>query len=92
MAEIQVSSLGIGDLLEKLRRGEWQVPQFQREFVWNIADVENLAWSIFSARPIGMVTLWEQPPNSGLELENVSLADSGSSGLIYFAEIGRAHV
>lgn len=88
MAQIQVSSLGIEDLLEKLRRGEWQVPQFQREFVWNIADVENLAWSIFSARPIGMVTLWEQPPNSGLELENVSLADSGSSGLIYFREGG----
>lgn len=78
-----VSSIGIGDLVEKLRAGEYLVPRFQREFVWSAADITSLLNSIIESRPIGMMTLWEQPDDSGLDLEHISLPDDD-------AENGRA--
>jgi len=68
-----VSSVRIPALLEKLWEGEFLIPKFQREFVWSISDVSALISSVIMGRPIGMITLWEQPDSSGLELEHVSL-------------------
>lgn len=79
MADL-VTSVRIPDLISKLKYGEFLVPQFQREFVWSIADVIALLNSIIDARPIGMLTVWEQPDDSGLELEHISVADTNSSG------------
>ncbi|WP_440958368.1 DUF262 domain-containing protein [Oceanicaulis sp. LC35] len=82
-----VSSVRIPDLLMKLREGEYLVPQFQRDFVWSVSDIGALLSSIISSRPIGMLTLWEQPDNSGLELEHVSIPDtliSGDESQVYF--------
>ena len=84
MAEIAVDDITMAALLEKLRKGEWQIPKFQREFVWTTASVEALIESVFFARPIGMVTLWEQADNSGLELENISLPETGHNEVVYF--------
>ena len=87
MSEL-VTAVSIETLLSKLRDGEWLVPQFQRDFVWSIADVESLIESIFDARPIGMSTLWEQSENSGLALEHVSLPDTtdGARAEAYFGD------
>jgi uncharacterized protein with ParB-like and HNH nuclease domain len=52
-----VGNVTVLDLLEKLRRRDWLVPRFQREFVWTVADVVDLLISIFEALPIGMATL-----------------------------------
>lgn len=76
MGDIEVTSLGVQGVLDKLSRGEWMVPEFQRDFVWSVADVEDLIASIFAARPIGMATLWEQADNSGLKLGRISLPDT----------------
>lgn len=84
MADITVDDITVGAVLEKLRKGEWMVPQFQREFVWSNSEVESLVESIFQARPIGMVTLWEQADNQGLDLEHISLPDTGTDDLVYF--------
>ncbi len=85
MADL-VSSIGIGDLVEKLRAGEFLVPRFQREFVWTTAEVTALLNSIIESHPIGMMTLWEQPDDSGLELEHISLPDDDAEngGVIHF--------
>ncbi len=89
MSEL-VTSIQIPELVNKLREGEYLVPRFQREFVWSTADVISLLHSIIDSRPIGMMTLWEQPDNSGLDLEHVSLPDSPAdldeSNLIYFGD------
>lgn len=77
MSEL-VTSIGIPDLVEKLRAGEYLVPRFQREFVWSTADIIDLLHSIIDSRPVGMMTLWEQPDDSGLELEHVSLPENPS--------------
>ena len=75
MADLSVHSISIDEVLQFVRQREWQVPQFQRDFVWSIANVIDLIHSILAARPIGMVTLWEQVADFELELEPISLTD-----------------
>lgn len=75
MSDLQVTSITVPVLLKKLRTREWLMPQFQRDFVWNNAAVISLVNSIIDSRPIGMVTLWEQPEDTTLKLEPVSVTD-----------------
>ena len=79
MADL-VSSVRIPDLLERLLIGEYQVPLFQREFVWSTSDIEQFLLSVIDSRPVGMMTIWEQVDGSGLELEHISLPDNDSNG------------
>jgi hypothetical protein len=75
MAALEVTSVTVPDVLEKLRRREWLIPEFQRDFVWSISDVIDLVASILDARPIGMATLWAQPDTGQLSLEPISVPD-----------------
>jgi len=67
--------INIPGLLKKLRTKEWLIPQFQREFVWTNAQVIALANSVIDARPVGMVTLWEQSVDKPLQLEPIGIDD-----------------
>lgn len=58
---LEVTRKTIGDTLTLLEKYEWQIPKFQREFIWNRSQVVELLKSIFSGRPIGLITLWSQP-------------------------------
>ena len=73
--ELEVTSVTVSDLLDKLRTREWMIPAFQRDFVWTIGDVSGLVYSILERRPIGMATLWRQPDDSDLLLVPVSIRD-----------------
>ena len=75
MPSLEVTDTTVAGVLEKLRKGEWLIPRFQRDFVWTTDQVSSLVQSIVEARPIGMVTLWEQADISTLELELVSISD-----------------
>lgn len=72
---IRIGELSIAEVLESLRERRWQVPRFQREFVWDTTAVAGLATSVIDGYPIGMVTLWEQPHDSALGLEALSIND-----------------
>ena len=76
MGKLSVESIGIADLLERLRSNAWLIPAFQRDFVWSEADVTGLVLSVIEARPIGMATLWEQPQNGDLALVPASIEDT----------------
>ena len=67
MSELKVSDTAVPSILEMLKRGEWLVPEFQRDFVWSTEQVSALVQSILEARPIGMVTLWEQSEDGQLQ-------------------------
>jgi hypothetical protein len=58
---LEVNRKSISDVLALLLKGELQVPKFQREFVWDQTQVFELLQSVFKSRPIGLVTLWQQP-------------------------------
>ena len=74
--ELQVWATNVDGVLQRLRSGEWRVPQFQREFVWSVSDVVDLVLSILASRPIGMATIWEQSESSELPLRPATLPDS----------------
>ena len=75
MSRLKVTDITVPGVLDKLRKREWLVPGFQREFVWSTADVVALLASIFESRPIGMATLWEQSDTPEVELVPVWVAD-----------------
>ena len=93
MGSLSVNSIEVPVLLDKLRKREWLVPGFQRDFVWTQADVVSLINSIFEKRPIGMATLWEQSsePDSEIDLAPVSIPDSDVDskkiGAVSFASV-----
>jgi len=58
---LEVTRKPIGDILSLLEKYEWQIPKFQRDFIWNQNQVYELLKSIFNGRPIGLITLWTQP-------------------------------
>lgn len=76
MGKLVVESIGIADILERLRTNTWLIPSFQRDFVWSEADVTGLVLSVIEARPIGMATLWEQPEIGDLTLVPASIDDT----------------
>jgi hypothetical protein len=88
MSNLQVSETNVPGVIKKLKTSEWLSPLFQREFVWSTASVINLVNSIIDARPVGMITLWEQEGKSTLPLEPISIPDRNSSpdtpGLVYY--------
>lgn len=75
MSTIRIESYTIANLIDNLRNATWQVPKFQREFVWDTSAVAGLATSIIDAYPIGMITLWEQSDRNPLELERLAIQD-----------------
>lgn len=61
--KLEVTRKSISQVLLLLNQGEWQIPLFQRDFVWNSQQVKELLYSIIKSHPIGLITLWEQPQN-----------------------------
>jgi len=90
---LKVEEANIDDILKNLKSGKWQVPEFQREFVWTDSQIISLIDSIFRARPIGMCTLWEQSDKSELPLEPISIRDydydQGKTGQRFYAIKGQ---
>jgi uncharacterized protein with ParB-like and HNH nuclease domain len=76
MSRMYVTDITVPVLLERLKKREWMVPQFQRDFVWSVADVIKLVDSILESRPIGMATLWEQSSSSEVGLAPVWVPDA----------------
>ena len=54
----QSKTFGIDELVELAGRGQLRVPVFQRQFVWDRADVRRLFDSVWQGFPIGTLLLW----------------------------------
>jgi len=57
-----VNSLGVDDILNNASKGYYQIPNFQREFIWTINDISKLAESALLGMPCGAIVTWENPP------------------------------
>ena len=55
---IKPDSYGITTYLENLRRGQYQIPTFQREVVWERDRVKRLWDSIYKFYPLGSILVW----------------------------------
>jgi hypothetical protein len=87
MSRLTVSDITVPALLDRLRKREWLVPQFQREFVWSVAEVIELVISIIESRPIGMATLWEQGGDPEVLADPIWIPDS--TGRRYFTTLDK---
>ena len=55
---IKPDSFGITTYMENLRRGQYQIPTFQREVVWERDRVKRLWDSIYRFYPLGSILVW----------------------------------
>jgi hypothetical protein len=50
--------VNLGTLLQRIREGQYVIPDFQREFEWSPSDIRELMASIFQDYFIGSLLLW----------------------------------
>ena len=55
---IKPDSYGITTYLENLQRGQYQIPTFQRDVVWDRDRVKRLWDSIYKFYPLGSILVW----------------------------------
>ena len=55
----------VGEAVERAVSGEWDVPEFQRQFVWQPSQVCGLADSLWRNYPIGALLLWRSANSGG---------------------------
>ncbi len=56
---IKPDASGVTTYLENLQRGEYQIPTFQREVVWERERVKRLWDSIYKFYPLGSILVWK---------------------------------
>lgn len=56
----QATAFSIEDLLDRVRRGEVRVPEFQRRLRWKANDVRDLLDSVYRGYPIGTLLFWKR--------------------------------
>jgi hypothetical protein len=56
---IDVDKKAIEELMSDLESGQYALPSFQRQYVWDEDDVKDLVDSIVNGYPIGTVILWK---------------------------------
>jgi hypothetical protein len=55
----------VSEAIERAVSGEWDVPEFQRQFVWQPSQVCGLADSLWRKYPVGALLLWRRPESNG---------------------------
>jgi len=56
---IKPDGISIISFLEYLRKGDYQIPTFQREIVWEKQNVKMLWDSIYKFYPLGSILIWK---------------------------------
>ncbi|MFO5474001.1 MAG: DUF262 domain-containing protein, partial [Dolichospermum sp.] len=55
---VKPDTIYLEDLLEEIANGGYQIPVFQREFVWKTSQILELFDSILKGYPIGSLLFW----------------------------------
>lgn len=79
------------EILKRMHSGEYAIPLFQRDFVWEKKQILDLFDSISKGYPIGSILLW-RPKNKDLYLYSKSVVNNEiieNSELNYFILDGR---
>jgi len=59
MESPQTSAVGFKSLVSDIESGQIKIPQFQRDFVWSVAEAAKLMDSIIKGYPIGTFIFWK---------------------------------
>ena len=55
------TNISLPEVVGSIKKGEWKIPRFQREFVWEKKKVIELLDSMYKGFPIGSFFLWIPP-------------------------------
>jgi hypothetical protein len=72
----------VAQAVERTARGDWQLPEFQRAFVWNAAQVCDIADSLLRGYPLGVLLLWAGCPAKSIEPSAPLLIADGQQRLV----------
>ncbi len=77
---MKASGQGVDDILYRSSSGYYQIPNFQREFIWSIKDINKLAESALLGMPCGAIVTWENPttfPANGFHSVRIPVTSAG---------------
>ena len=74
-ASYQFDTIGLVDAVDRCVSGSWDMPDFQRGFVWKPDQSAMLADSLWRNYPTGFVLLWTAPPGAAAENSRSWIAD-----------------
>ena len=61
MAQFDVYSTSVQNIISWIKSGEVAIPKIQRPFVWDGAKVRDLLDSLYNGFPIGYIIVWKNP-------------------------------
>ncbi len=61
MAQFDVYSTNVQNIISWIKSGEVAIPEIQRPFVWNSTKVRDLLDSLYKGFPIGYIIVWKNP-------------------------------
>ncbi|WP_237275864.1 DUF262 domain-containing protein [Tenacibaculum ovolyticum] len=64
--KIETRVRSLKNYIDEFENGVFQIPSFQRDFLWSVDDIKQLFDSIKNSYPIGSIQFW-QPLQSALE-------------------------
>lgn len=83
----QATAFSIEDLLDRVRRGEVRVPEFQRSLQWKAKDVSDLLDSIYRGYPIGTLLFWKkEAPAASVRFGPVTIDAPQSSQALWVVD------
>lgn len=84
--ETKYESDQIYTIVTDLKKGNYLIPGFQREYVWNIDKVIEFLNSILNNEPFGYITLWDTDNKDVIDAEsgifNIYLNEKQLNGII----------
>ena len=61
MPRYTVNNDTVDDLLSNIKSGTIAIPEMQRPFVWDTAQVRDLMDSLYKGFPVGYIIIWQNP-------------------------------
>lgn len=72
------SDYKVSELVAKIERGELQLPEMQRRYVWTSTKVRDLLDSLYRGYPSGVILTWQ--PAEHVETREFAIQTSGELG------------
>lgn len=61
MAQFNVNSISVENIISLIKAGEIAIPEIQRPFVWDGTKVRDLMDSLYKGFPVGYIIVWKNP-------------------------------
>lgn len=61
MAQFDVYSTSVQNIISWIKSGEVAIPEIQRPFVWDASKVRDLLDSLYKGFPVGYIIVWKNP-------------------------------